>query len=78
PGDHVLSSYGYANSCFRHARRHGGKTFLDGGNSHPENFWNLLTEEHRTWGCNYPPISRQHYRRALAMMEDVDYVLSPS
>jgi starch synthase len=78
PGDHVLSSYGYANSCFKYARSHGGKTFVDGGNSHPENFWNLLVEEHRTWGCNYPPISRQHYGRAMKMMEDVDYVLSPS
>lgn len=78
PGDHVLSSYGYANSCFKYARSHGGKTFVDGGNSHPENFWNLLTEEHRTWGCSYPPISRQQYRRGMEMMEDVDYVLSPS
>lgn len=78
PGDNVLSSYGYANSCFKYARSHGGKTFVDGGNSHPENFWNLLVEEHRTWGCSYPPISRQQYRRAMEMMEDVDYVLSPS
>ena len=39
PGDHVISSYGYANECFKFARAHGGKTFLDAGNSHPENFW---------------------------------------
>jgi len=35
PGDHVISSYGYANNCFKFARENGGKTFLDGGNSHP-------------------------------------------
>src|SRR5262245_31166879 len=34
PGDHVLSSYGYANECFKFARAHGGKTFIDAGNSH--------------------------------------------
>jgi glycosyltransferase involved in cell wall biosynthesis len=78
PGDHIISSYGYANECFKFARAHGGKTFLDGGNSHPDNFWNIITEEHRRWNCSYPPISRHHYERSLAMMEHVDYVLSPS
>ncbi len=78
PGDHVISSYGYANACFRKARRHGGKTFLDGGNSHPEHFWDLLTEEHKRWDCPYPPIAPFQHRRAMKMMEDVDYVLSPS
>src|SRR5215467_10142933 len=29
PGDHIISSYGYANRCFDFVRRHGGKTFLD-------------------------------------------------
>jgi glycosyltransferase involved in cell wall biosynthesis len=78
PGDHVISSYGYANECFKRARKHGGKTFLDGGNSHPENFWTILEEEHRRWNCHYPPVGRHHYERSLAMMEHVDYVLAPS
>src|SRR5258706_11261987 len=26
PGDHILSSYGYANESFKFVRRHGGKT----------------------------------------------------
>ena len=43
PGDNVISSYGYANASFQWACAHGGKTFLDAGNSHPENFWNILT-----------------------------------
>jgi len=78
PGDHVISSYGYANNCFKFARENGGKTFLDGGNSHPENFWNIIAEEHRRWNCPYPPVARHHYERSLAMMEHVDFVLSPS
>ena len=78
PGNSVISSYGYANACFAWARRHGGKTFLDGGNSHPENFWAILSEEHRRWNCSDPPVARHHFRRSVAMMEHVDYVLSPS
>src|SRR5882762_4833593 len=47
PGDHIISSYGYTNECFKFVRRHGGKTFVDAGNSHIENFWEILTEENR-------------------------------
>ncbi|MCX6966541.1 MAG: glycosyltransferase family 4 protein [Verrucomicrobia bacterium] len=78
PGDHILSSYAYANKSFQWVRRHGGKTFLDGGNSHPENFWEILVEEHRRWNCPYPPVARHYHKRCLAMMEDVDYVLASS
>src|SRR3954471_19990556 len=78
PGDHMLSSYGYANACFQFVRRHGGKTFLDGGNSHPETFWSLLTDEYARWNCKTPPVARFYYERAKAMMEHVDYVLCPS
>ena len=78
PGDHIISSYGYANDSFRWVREHGGKTFVDAGNSHPANFWAILTEEHERWRCPYPPVARHHHERSLAMMELVDYVLSPS
>ena len=78
PGDHILSSYGYANASFKWVRKHGGKTFLDGGNSHPENFWNIISEEHRQWGCTYPPVARVWHEQSLAMMEHVDYVFAPS
>jgi glycosyltransferase involved in cell wall biosynthesis len=78
PGDHIVSSYGYANAAFRRVRERGGRTFLDGGNSHPENFWTILTEEHRRWKYPYPPVSLRHHRRSVEMMADVDYVLSPS
>jgi glycosyltransferase involved in cell wall biosynthesis len=78
PGDHMISSYGFANGCFKRVRQHGGKTFLSAGNSHPENFWAILEEEHKRWKCSDPPIARHHYERSKAMMADVDYVLSPS
>ena len=78
PGDHIISSFGYANSCFAFVRRHGGKTLLDAGNSHPDNFWEILSEENRRWNCPYPPISRRAYERARAMLAEVDYVLAPS
>ena len=78
PGDHVISSFGYVNDSFRFAREQGGKTFLDGGNSHPRHFWDLLEDEHRRWNCELPPIAPHHHERSLAMMADVDYVLSPS
>jgi glycosyltransferase involved in cell wall biosynthesis len=78
PGDHIISSYAHANESFKWVRQHGGKTFLDGGNSHPDNFWEVLSEEHQRWACPYPPVPRFYYERARRMMEDVDYVLSPS
>lgn len=78
PGDHIISSYGYVNSCFEWVREHGGKTFLDGGNSHPENYWNVLAEEYARWGCALDPMPRNWFERSKATMPLVDYVLSPS
>jgi glycosyltransferase involved in cell wall biosynthesis len=57
---------------------HGGKTFLDAGNSHIENFWENISEEHRRWNCPLPPFSPFWYERARRMLPEVDYVLSPS
>jgi glycosyltransferase involved in cell wall biosynthesis len=78
PGDHIISSFAMANSSFQWVRAHGGKTFLDAGNSHPENFWSIVSEEHRRWGWRLPPVAEHYHRRSVAMMADVDYVLSPS
>lgn len=78
PGDCILSSYGYANESFKWVRRHGGTTFVDAGNSHPENFWEILAEEHRRWKCPLPPVAPHWNRRSIEMMPLVDYVLSPS
>jgi glycosyltransferase involved in cell wall biosynthesis len=78
PGDHILSSYGYVNECFAFVREHGGRIFVDAGNSHPETYWTTLEEEYARWHCPLPPFPRNWYRRALEMMPLVDYVLSPS
>lgn len=78
PGDHIISSYGYANECFKFARQHGGKTFVDAGNSHIENFWSVISEEHRRWKCPYPPFAPHWLERSKAMLAQTDFVLSPS
>jgi alpha-maltose-1-phosphate synthase len=78
PGDHIISSYGYANACFQFVRRHGGRTFVDAGNSHIENLWEILGEEHRRWNCPYPPGPPHWYERSRAMLAETDFVLSPS
>ena len=78
PGDHVISSYGYANHCFKKARSGGGKTFIDAGNSHPENFWKVVQEEHRKWKISRPPYPPVWNRQGRRMVEDADYILAPS
>ncbi len=78
PGDHIISSWSFANECFKFVRAKGGKTFLDSGNSHIENFLEILTEEQRRWKSPYPPISKFYYNRTLEMMKSVDYVMPTS
>lgn len=77
-GDHIISSYGYTNYCFKKVKRLGGKTFIDGGNSHPENFWDVITEEHRIWGVKQHPYPPHWNQRARRMLEHTDYILCPS
>jgi glycosyltransferase involved in cell wall biosynthesis len=77
-GDHMISSYGFANFCFKKVRSLGGKTLLDAGNSHPEHFWDVVAEEHRIWGVKQPPYPPHWNRRARAMLELTDYVICPS
>lgn len=76
--DHIISSYGFTNACFKSVRANGGKNFLEAGNSHPQQFWDIMEEEHRRWGCKLPPVYPPYHRRALRMMEDVDFILSSS
>lgn len=79
PGDHIISSYGYVNECFKFVRANGGKTFLDAGNSHIENYWEIISEEHRRWNCSTPPIPLRWVELSRRMLaEDTDYILSPS
>ncbi len=78
PQTGILSSYGYAVEAFRKARRTGGNTLLDGGNSHFANYWRTVSEEHARWGVDVPPFPRQWYSRGLETIELTDWVFSPS
>jgi glycosyltransferase involved in cell wall biosynthesis len=78
PGDSMISSYCYANESFRKVRALGGKTFLDAGNSHPDHFWEILSDEHDRWNCPYPPVPEFYIRRARAMLDETDYIIAPS
>ncbi|MCX6960708.1 MAG: glycosyltransferase family 4 protein [Verrucomicrobia bacterium] len=77
-GDSIISSYAYANNSFKKVRQLGGLTFLDAGNSHPDNFWEILEEEHARWGCKMPPVPHSYINRARSMVRDTDYVIAPS
>ena len=78
PRDWLFSSFGFVLDSFRDARARGGRTVIDGGNSHPENFWRLVNEEYERWGWKGDPIPRRHHERVLAMLEETDYILCPS
>lgn len=78
PGDHIISSYAYANTCFDIVRKNGGNTYLDAGNSHPDNFWEILSEEHRRWNVKHPPVPHFYINRAKETVAKTDFVLSPS
>ena len=62
----------------RWVRQHGGMAFLDAWTSHPEEFWNLLTEEQYLWGSRYPPVSRYYQDRAVDSVDAADYVFTSS
>jgi glycosyltransferase involved in cell wall biosynthesis len=78
PGDHIISSYGYVNESFKFVRNHGGKTFVDAGNSHIEHYWELISEEHRRWKCSLPPFPLSWLERSRETLTETDYVLAPS
>ncbi|MBV8533840.1 MAG: glycosyltransferase family 4 protein [Verrucomicrobia bacterium] len=78
PGDHLLTSYGYANRSLTWIGKHGGYRFLDAGNSHPEHFWSVVSEEHKIWKVNQTPIARHQHARALKSLEHTDYFFCPS
>lgn len=77
-GDHLVTSFGYANESIHWIRERGGQVILDAGNSHPELFWEIISEEHRRWGVDLPPVSRGHHRRALESAEQADWVIGLS
>jgi glycosyltransferase involved in cell wall biosynthesis len=78
PGQHFLTSFGFANASLHWAREHGGKTFIDAENSHPKFFWDLLTEEQKRWHCPYPPVARSYNQRCRETVALSDYVFASS
>ena len=78
PKDNIISSYGYANFCFKKVKKLNGNTFLDAGNSHPAHFWDVITEEHRIWGVKRPPYPPHWNQRARRMLDSTDYIICPS
>lgn len=78
PGNHLLTSYGYAPNSMKWVRAHGGLTFLDAGNSHPAQFWEIVSEEHRRWKVNLPPYPPHWNRLGRKSVEIANYIFSPS
>lgn len=74
----IFSSYGYAVESFRKARKTGGMTLLDAGNSHPKNFWDVVADEHARWGVTDDPYPKKWNERGLHSVELTDWVFSPS
>lgn len=77
-GTGIFSSYGYAVESFRKARKSGGMTLLDAGNSHPANFWETVGEEYSRWGIDMDPYPRKWYEGGLRSVELTDWAFSPS
>lgn len=77
-GTGIFSSYGYTVESFRKVRQFGGMTLLDGGNSHPANYWSIVSEEHARWGVTVDPYPRKWYEGGLKSVELTDWVFSPS
>ena len=78
PGQHLITSYAFANAAIRWAKEHGGKTFIDAQNSHPRFFWELLAEEQRRWKSPYLPVSPFFNQRGRESVELCDYVFASS
>jgi glycosyltransferase involved in cell wall biosynthesis len=77
-GDHLLTNYGAANRSLEWIGKHGGLRFLDALNSHPDHFWSVVSEEHKRWKIDRPPIARHQHYRARKSLEYSDYFLCPS
>jgi len=64
-GDRLITSFAHAVECQKWLNNHDGMCLLDAGNSHPENFWEIVESEHRKWGCSIPPVSKSYHKRCL-------------
>lgn len=78
PGQHLFTGYAFAPRAMRWTKEHGGLAFLDAWTSHPDEFWELLTEEQRRWNSPYLPVSRFYQDLVLQSVEAADYVCTSS
>jgi len=74
PGQHFFTGYAFAPGAMRKARKQGGLALLDAWTSHPQEFWDVLTEEQRIWNSKYPPVSRYYQRLTMESVEAADYI----
>jgi len=78
PGQQLITTYAFAPRSMRWIREHRGLAFLDAATSHPEEFWNLLTEEQHRWGSKYPPHCRLLQDLELESVAAADFVFIAS
>jgi len=78
PGDNLLTNYGAANRSLKWIGERGGLRFLDAVNSHPDSLWSVISQEHRDWKVDRPPIARHQHDRAKKSLEYTDYLICPS
>ncbi|HWD94243.1 MAG TPA: glycosyltransferase family 4 protein [Verrucomicrobiae bacterium] len=74
PGHHFFTGYAFAPGTMQKARNQGGLAFLDAWTSHPEEFWDVLTEEQKIWNSKYPPVSRYYQDRVIESVQSADYI----
>src|SRR5262249_29677332 len=78
PGQHLITSYAYANDSLQWVKENGGLTVCDGQNEHPTAILQVLSAEQQRKSWPYPPVSRFYHERSLQTVERADYIFAPS
>ncbi len=74
PGQHFFTGYAFAPGAMRKTKQHGGLVFMDAWTSHPEEFWQLLSDEQKSWNSKFPPVSRYYQDRVVESVAAADYI----
>jgi len=78
PGHHFFTGYAFANGCMSRVKTWGAFAFLDAWNSHPIEFWNLLSEEQHLWGSRHPSVSPFFKDLVQGSVAAADYIFTSS
>lgn len=78
PGDHLITSFSYANEAMKRVTEAGGLAILDAGNSHPANFWTIVNQEHKRWGCEVLPVPKFYHERSMVSAKRCNMVIGLS